>query len=60
MANACYEVRDTEKSIEYYKRVIEIDPEIADVYYNLANAQYLIHRVDEAVENYKKALQINP
>ena len=37
-ANALYEMGDVDKSIEFYNRVILIDNEIADVYYNLANA----------------------
>jgi len=29
---------EVDKSIEIYNRVLKIDDEIADVYYNLANA----------------------
>jgi hypothetical protein len=29
---------EAEEAVNYYQRVIEIDEEIADVYYNLANA----------------------
>ena len=49
-----------EEAIKYYKRAIELDEEIADVFYNLANAQYLLKDVDEAIKNYKKALDLNP
>lgn len=44
----------------YYRRAIEIDDDIADVYYNLANALYLLGDIPEAVANYQKALEINP
>lgn len=43
-------------AIEYYERVIEVDNEISDVYYNLANALYLLGKIEEAVDNYHKAL----
>jgi len=40
--------------------VIEIDDEIADVYYNMANAYYLKGEVEPAVKWYLKSLSINP
>jgi tetratricopeptide (TPR) repeat protein len=60
IANALYDMGDAEQAIHYYERVIEIDEEIADVYYNLANAQYLLNNINDAVNNYQKALEINP
>jgi tetratricopeptide (TPR) repeat protein len=40
IANAYYDSGQTEKAIEYYKKAIQIDDEISDVYYNMANAYY--------------------
>ena len=56
IANAYYEIQEPEMAIEYYERVIEVDNEISDVYYNLANALYLLGKIEEAVDNYHKAL----
>jgi len=53
-------LEEGDKAIEYYNRVIAIDDEIADVYYNLANAYYLKGEIEPAVKNYKKSLDINP
>ena len=41
IANAYYDMEDSDKAIEFYNKVIKIDDEIADVYYNMANAYYL-------------------
>lgn len=60
IANALYEMDQVQDAIDYYNRAIEIDGEIADVYYNLANAQYLLEDIENSVKNYKKALEINP
>lgn len=44
----------------YYEKAIQIDDEIADVFYNLGNAHYLQKNVEDAIKNYKKALDLNP
>lgn len=49
LANAKYDMGDTKEAIENYQKVLEIDDEIPDVYYNLANAQYLIKDVEGAI-----------
>jgi len=51
---------DTKEAITNYQKVLEIDDEIPDVYYNLANAQYLVKDVEGAILNYSKALEFNP
>ena len=43
IANAKYENGEAEAAIEYYNKVLAIDNDISDVYYNLANAQYLLN-----------------
>ena len=38
-----YDLQEPQEAIEYYKGVIAVDPEISDVYYNLANSYYLLN-----------------
>jgi tetratricopeptide (TPR) repeat protein len=49
IANAKYEIGEAEDAISFYERALEIDNDIADVYYNLANAQYLLNQIEDAV-----------
>ena len=51
---------NTEKSIEEFKKAIEINPQYADAYHNLASAYKETGKIDEAIENYKKAIEFNP
>jgi tetratricopeptide (TPR) repeat protein len=42
LANALYDMGEPKEAVKYYKRAIDIDDGISDVYYNLANALYLL------------------
>jgi len=46
--------------VKFYKKAIEIEDDVSEVFYNLANAQYLLNQVNDAIENYKKAVELNP
>ncbi len=51
---------DMEKSVEEFKKALEINPQYADVYHNLANDYQMMGKAELAIENYQKALEINP
>jgi tetratricopeptide (TPR) repeat protein len=51
---------DMQKSVEEFKKAIEINPNYADAYHNLANTYQQMGQLDLAIENYQKALSINP
>lgn len=48
------------KAIEYYKQVIELDPDRIDAFMGLGLDYYKIGKYSEAVDAYKQALKINP
>lgn len=59
-ANCYYDLQNIKKAVHFYKKAIDIDPNQADVYYNLGNSLYLLDKVEEAIRTYKKAVEINP
>ena len=53
-------VLESEKSIKYFKRIIEIDPNNYRAYYNLGIAYFDLNRFKEALNSYKIAISIKP
>ena len=53
-------VLEFEKSIKYFKRIIEIDPNNYRAYYNLGIAYFDLNRFEEALNSYKIAISIKP
>ena len=51
---------DLERSVEEFKKAIELKPGYADAYHNLGNTYQQMGRVEEAIENYQKAIEFNP
>lgn len=49
-----------EKSVEEFKKAIEINPLYAEAYHNLANTYQEMNQKNLAIENYQKALALNP
>jgi len=49
-----------EESINYFKRIIEIEPNNYRAYYNIGISYYSIELFEEALKAYKKALEIKP
>jgi tetratricopeptide (TPR) repeat protein len=49
-----------EESINYFKRIIEIDPNNYRAYYNLGISYFSIGLFEEALKAYNKALEIKP
>ena len=50
---------DFKKSVEEFKKAIEINPNYADAYHNLGNTYQQMGQIDLALENYRKAASIN-
>jgi Tfp pilus assembly protein PilF len=48
------------KAISYYKRAIELKPDYADAYFNIAKAYTASGNVTNSIEAYKELLQISP
>jgi tetratricopeptide (TPR) repeat protein len=57
---AAQSIGKLEEAEEFYKKAIEIDPNIAEAYYNYANLFEKLGRKLEAAEHYKKAIEIDP
>jgi len=53
-------VLESEKSIKYFKRIIEIDPNNYRAHYNLGIAYFDLNRFEEALTSYKIAISIKP
>lgn len=51
---------DFERSVEEFKKAIELKPGYADAYHNLANTYQQMGKTDEAVKNYQEAIKFNP
>jgi len=53
-------VLEYEKSIKYFKRIIEIDPNNYRAHYNLGIAYFELKLFEEALNSYKNAISIKP
>ena len=49
-----------DEAIVHFQRAVEIKPDFAEAYNNLANALARSGQVDAAIVQYQKALEINP
>ena len=48
------------EAIEHYNKVIEINPQYAETYYNRGVAKSVLGKHEEAIEDYSEAIEINP
>ena len=55
-----YYVLEYDESINFFKRIIELDQENYRAHYNLGIAYFNLNRFEEALNSYKIALSINP
>lgn len=51
---------DFEKSIEEFKKAIELKADYAGAYHNMANSYREMGIIDQAMENYEKAISLKP
>ncbi len=54
------EQRDFENAIETCKKLIELQPHVADFHCRIAQYLYLEGQIDEAIEHYQTAVSLNP
>ncbi|WP_208107105.1 tetratricopeptide repeat protein [Halanaerobium congolense] len=50
------ENEEIRSSITYFKKAIEINPDLVVVYNNLGSAYYRLSKYDKAIENFKKVI----
>jgi len=55
-----YYVLEYDESINFFKRIIELDPENSRAHYNLGIAYFNLNRFEEALNSYKIAISIKP
>jgi len=55
-----YYVLEYDESINFFKRIIELDPENYRAHYNLGIAYFNLNRFEEALNSYKIAISIKP
>lgn len=53
-------VLEYEKSINYFKRILDLDPDNYRAYYNLGIAYFNLDNFKDALSSYKKAISIKP
>ena len=57
----CYEeMGDYDSAISIYKRLIEIQPDVAEYHGNLANILYMKGELAEAISHYQNAIMLHP
>lgn len=57
---ACYDNHEYQKSIDYYQKAAELDPEDDTVYYGIAASQFVLGLRKDAEKNCQNALKLNP
>lgn len=55
-----YSQNQVQKSMEYFKKAIALDPKFYEAYYNLAQIQASYGYTDAAIKSYEKVIQLKP
>ena len=58
--NRFYEEKEYDSAVFYLEQIAAIQPNNADLYYNLGNSYYRLNQVASAILNYQRALLIDP
>ena len=53
------ELKNYDKAIYYYDKIIKINKNFADAYYNLGIIYKKIYKIDKSIYNYNKCIEIN-
>ena len=59
-AQYAYDQQNFKKAAEFYSKLCEIDPQNADLHYNLGNAYFKHQALAKSILHYEKALKIIP
>lgn len=54
------ELKNFENAISCYQKIIKLNDNFYDAYYNLGITYNKINKIDKAIENYKKCIEFNP
>ena len=60
LANYLYDQRQWQKSIDWYKKALELNPKNINARTDMGTAYYYMGRTREAMEEYSKSLAIDP
>ncbi len=58
--NDLYTGQKYDDAINYYKKILEIDPNHADALFNIAACEFCRKNYNESIEYYNKTLKVNP
>lgn len=56
----CIQLLNPERSIPYFKKAIELDPNNPQYHARMGSALFATHRVSEAITYYEKAVELDP
>ncbi|MBR1617157.1 tetratricopeptide repeat protein, partial [bacterium] len=56
----CYSQNEVEKSIDLFKKAVELDPDFYEAYYNLSQILMSLERNDEAIVALKQIVRLRP
>ena len=59
-ANNKFDLRDYKGAIELYNRIIELNPNFPEVFYNKGFAKYKLLDYQGAIDDFTKAIKLNP
>ena len=60
VATSSFDMKQYELAIEYYTKVIALNPQNSEAYTKRGNAKYMLGQYKDAVKDYTKALEIDP
>jgi tetratricopeptide (TPR) repeat protein len=60
MGKACVEKKDFDKAIYCYSKIIELEPDNAEILYNTAKIYYMAKKIYKAAELYILAVKLEP
>jgi len=60
LANDYYKIGEFEKSVEFYDKALELNPDLLETYFNRALAYTRMQQYDKALEDLAKVIEMNP
>ena len=55
-----YDNEEYDKALESYNKILDIDPNNAEAYYNKGYTYYMLNQNDEALKDFDKAIKLDP
>ncbi|HHQ45431.1 MAG TPA: AAA family ATPase, partial [Candidatus Altiarchaeales archaeon] len=60
LANDYYKIGEFQKSVEFYNKALELNPDLLETYFNRALAYTRMQQYDKALEDLAKVVEMNP